>query len=186
MSFILDALRKAERERSLGRAPALRLAADTAPRRAWRLPALLLTLLLAANAALLLWGLQPTAVDPGPTPPAARDDRGTMPEVPNAAPVPAAATTTTMMTTTGDGHDTAAPAAPPRPAIGGAPDVAPDGLSLDIHVYSERPARRFVVINGRRYQQGDRLVEGPLLRRIDPDGVWLDHRGRQWSLTVAR
>lgn len=55
-------------------------------------------------------------------------------------------------------------------------------LHVDIHAWSEDPQARFVLINMRRYQEGDRLQEGPLLRRILPDGVVLDADGMLFSL----
>jgi general secretion pathway protein B len=50
-------------------------------------------------------------------------------------------------------------------------------LSLALHVYSGTPAQSWVVLNGRRYQEGAQLQEGPTLERITPDGVVLNHRG---------
>jgi len=55
-------------------------------------------------------------------------------------------------------------------------------LHVDIHAWSEDPETRFVLINLRRYQEGDRLNEGPLVRRILPDGVVLDSNGTLFSL----
>ena len=43
-------------------------------------------------------------------------------------------------------------------------------------------AERFVVVNGRRYQEGATLQEGPTLERITPDGVILNHRGLRFLL----
>jgi len=34
-------------------------------------------------------------------------------------------------------------------------------LKLDVHVHSNDGTQRLVIINGRRYQEGDRLEEGP-------------------------
>ncbi|MET0067452.1 MAG: general secretion pathway protein GspB [Candidatus Thiodiazotropha sp.] len=49
-------------------------------------------------------------------------------------------------------------------------------LSISIHVYHEKPERRFVIINMRRYVEGDRLKEkGYRLERIDQDGIVLDY-----------
>jgi len=55
-------------------------------------------------------------------------------------------------------------------------------LNLDLHVYSPDAAQRFVVLNGRRYREGDRLQEGPMLERVTPDGVVLNHRGQRFLL----
>lgn len=55
-------------------------------------------------------------------------------------------------------------------------------LHVDIHAWSEDPQARFVLINLRRYREGDRLQEGPMLRRILPDGVVLEADGLLFSL----
>ena len=52
-------------------------------------------------------------------------------------------------------------------------------LSVDVHFYENAVARRFVMLNGRRYREGDALREGPQLVEITSDGLILDHRGRQ-------
>jgi general secretion pathway protein B len=55
-------------------------------------------------------------------------------------------------------------------------------LSLALHVYGGSPAQSWVVINGRRYQEGTQLQEGPTLERITPDGAVLNHRGQRFLL----
>jgi general secretion pathway protein B len=55
-------------------------------------------------------------------------------------------------------------------------------LHLDIHVYSEKPAERFVFINMGKYKEGDRLAEGPAVREIRPDGVVLDQGGTRFLM----
>ena len=59
-------------------------------------------------------------------------------------------------------------------------------LNLDIHVYSERPERRFVLINSKRYQQGEWLDEGPLLESITLDGVVLSFLDQRFTINVQR
>lgn len=49
-------------------------------------------------------------------------------------------------------------------------------LKSSIHVYSEQPEQRFVIINMRRYGEGDSLsLDGFRLERIDQDGVIIDY-----------
>ena len=49
-------------------------------------------------------------------------------------------------------------------------------LKSSIHVYSEQPEQRFVIINMRRYSEGDSLsLDGFRLERIDQDGVVIDY-----------
>ena len=58
-----------------------------------------------------------------------------------------------------------------------------DPLRLDIHVFSENPAERFVFINMNRYDEGQTLKEGPLLVAINPAGVVLRHQGYDFLVT---
>lgn len=55
-------------------------------------------------------------------------------------------------------------------------------LNLDLHVYSDQPASRFVVINTRKYKEGAQLNEGPTLESITADGVVLVSQGRRFTL----
>ncbi len=55
-------------------------------------------------------------------------------------------------------------------------------LHLDIHVYSTKPAERFVFVNMRKYHEGDTLSEGPTIERITPDGTVLNHQGQRFVL----
>jgi len=55
-------------------------------------------------------------------------------------------------------------------------------LSLELHVYSSDPERRFVIINGRRYREGVALAEGPRVEAINAEGVILDSQGTRFIL----
>jgi general secretion pathway protein B len=55
-------------------------------------------------------------------------------------------------------------------------------LHLDIHVYSEQPADRFVFINMVRHREKSRLAEGPVVEEITPEGVILDYSGTRFLL----
>lgn len=55
-------------------------------------------------------------------------------------------------------------------------------LHLDIHVYSEQPADRFVFINMSKYREHVALSEGPVVNEIVPDGVILEYRGTEFLL----
>ena len=55
-------------------------------------------------------------------------------------------------------------------------------LHIDIHVYSDNPADRFVFINMNKYREDDQLGEGPVVQEIARDGVVLEHRGRRFML----
>lgn len=60
--------------------------------------------------------------------------------------------------------------------------VALPDLHLDIHVYSTKPAERFVFVNMRKYHEGDTLSEGPAIERITPDGAVLNQQGQRFVL----
>jgi general secretion pathway protein B len=55
-------------------------------------------------------------------------------------------------------------------------------LHLDIHVYSDQSAERFVFINTKKYRENETLAEGPTIRQIAPEGVILEHRGNIFLL----
>lgn len=59
-------------------------------------------------------------------------------------------------------------------------------LNLDIHVHSADPDKRFVVINGRRYREGEQLSEGPVLETVTRDGAILRQGGQRFRLSVRR
>lgn len=86
---------------------------------------------------------------------------------------------------------------PSRPAYdtrGGANEVLPTASSLvasgtslpdmrlDIHVYSNTPAERFVFINMRKYLEGQVVTEGPTVERITPEGAVLNSQGLRFLL----
>ncbi|MDJ0812678.1 MAG: general secretion pathway protein GspB [Woeseiaceae bacterium] len=55
-------------------------------------------------------------------------------------------------------------------------------LHLDIHVFAEQPAERFVFINMNKHREGSRLDEGPVVVEITSAGVVLQHQGRTFLL----
>lgn len=50
-------------------------------------------------------------------------------------------------------------------------------LHIDLHVWNESPARRFVSINGQKLRENETLEEGPRVNEITLDGVILVHQG---------
>jgi len=56
-------------------------------------------------------------------------------------------------------------------------------LNLDLHVYSEKAANRFVVISSRKYKEGGQLTEGPTVESITRDGVILAYQGQRFTLS---
>lgn len=55
-------------------------------------------------------------------------------------------------------------------------------LHIDIHVYAEDPAERFVFINMKKQRENSQLDEGPVVAEITTDGVILKHQGSTFLL----
>jgi general secretion pathway protein B len=55
-------------------------------------------------------------------------------------------------------------------------------LHLDIHVYADDPAERFVFINMTKHREKSQLSEGPVVAEITTDGVILEHQGLTFLL----
>jgi general secretion pathway protein B len=55
-------------------------------------------------------------------------------------------------------------------------------LTVDLHIFTDDPAKRAVFINGRRYTQGDAIAEGPRVEEITRDGAVLNYRGQRFLL----
>ena len=72
---------------------------------------------------------------------------------------------------------------PSATALRAAGVVIPE-LDLQLLVTSNTPASRFVVINGKRYREGERLLEGPELVAVTQEGAVLRHVGRDFLLVT--
>ena len=57
-------------------------------------------------------------------------------------------------------------------------------LQMQLHVHSSSPASRFIVVNGSRHREGDRLAEGPQIETIVAEGAILSYQGRRFLLTA--
>ncbi|MFT3906903.1 MAG: general secretion pathway protein GspB [Steroidobacteraceae bacterium] len=55
-------------------------------------------------------------------------------------------------------------------------------LRLDLHVYAEKPADRYALINMHKVHEGDTLPEGPRVREITRDGVVMRYQGMDFLL----
>jgi len=51
---------------------------------------------------------------------------------------------------------------------------------LDLHVYSEEPQNRFIMVSLRKFREGERLESGMLLEEILPDGMVMSYRGERF------
>lgn len=224
MSFILDALKKAEAERQRQSGPTLLELRVTAPRRRWPTWSVLIGILLVANIIVVLG----TALRPRPAAEASGAPAAAVPPavaavptvlttapaaaVPAAQPAaqPAAVQSAAAIATSGErdaSEDNAAPS--PRAAAANPADEEPalpatsalpasvseaelpslselggtvPALRLDLHVYAERAADRYALINMHKAREGDMLPEGARVVAIDRDGVELSYRGTQFML----
>jgi general secretion pathway protein B len=52
-------------------------------------------------------------------------------------------------------------------------------FTVDVHAYNSDPQRRFVLISGKRYHEGDTLAEGPRIVGIVPEGIVFDWQGQR-------
>jgi general secretion pathway protein B len=191
MSFILDALRRAEAERQSGQVPGLHDAAAapvvaTAPAARGALPWAVGLPAMALGVAALAWWWWPTpaaappAVTTAATPVATAPQRDAAPAEPSPAPLPVVVS---------------APPAPPAPVpAASAPataaprpmrftELAPElqrqmpPLVPSGSVWSDSATARFVIINGQVLREGDAVAPGLVLERIQPKAAWLRWRG---------
>jgi len=200
MSFILDALRKSENERQRNQPPSAVIGQGPIVRNASRFWLPLVALLVGINLALLLvmWVMSngepaPPQAAPQTAAPAEPADR-TLPRETRPAPVytpppqvgtdalatpaPAATSSVTAPAPAAD-----EPNLPTLEELLLANAITLPPLKMDIHVYSDTPAERFVFINMNRYNEGQMLGEGPLLVSITPSGIVLRHQGYDFLVT---
>ena len=78
------------------------------------------------------------------------------------------------------------PSAVPAPPPSAPPSAAPTARSeagkpmrLEVIVYSEERARRLAFINGRKYVEGDTLLDGARIQEIQPNAVVIIEDGRR-------
>lgn len=60
---------------------------------------------------------------------------------------------------------------------GSVPDVSING-----HLFSSVPGRSFILVNGRRYHEGERLAAGPAIESIDATGATLNYQGQRYHI----
>ena len=204
MSYILDALRRAQAERERGRLPGLQTqTAPAAPlpgaadagrlgRRGPAVAALLLAVGLAGGG-WWWWRHAGTAVPPAPSavvprPPPATTSTATAPDA-----VPAAAETAprTPLPVVVSAPPPPAPPAPPvppppTPLAALPPELRRELPPLDIggSVWSESPASRFVIINGQLVHEGQTAAPGVVVERIAQRSAVLRWRERRIELPL--
>lgn len=200
MSSILDALKKSERQRNLGRDLIFRNTAPDSPARpAWLLYAVLGGLLLLALviAVLVFFGqatpregvttlpsatvAKPELNTPAPVAPASRAEtaQDLLEQARAARPAPARKAATAAEATI------AVEESGEAPWLSSLPEAYRSSLpplEVNIHVYSPQESQRIVYINNRQVQQGERIQAGVMVEEVVHDGVVLRFRGQRFKL----
>lgn len=213
MSYILEALKKADRERSLGDVPDLETAhwGERSRRRPYRWVWVVVALLL-VNGALLavllgrdddpdVAGQAPKRLIPGIDTANVQTPRQiTRPREPVYMPpvvqAPASATVqqspvvATQSSYMRQPAPVEAPVAAPASSSGvpywdDLPLEYRSGLVLphiDVHVYSENPARRFILVELQKYREGEALENGAMVEVINEDSIQLYYQGTRFLM----
>jgi len=203
MSYILDALKKSERERSLGHVPTLNTVhsypKSTVGRRwLWLALALVILLMLLGVAiyGVMFWdqsgvaesGIEerqvPSAgadhvVEPQQPASAAISNRALTNAGPPMADVEAPGSTKPAITRSAMNTQTSTS----YPTIDDLDDGMQQRLSnivVNVVSYSDEPSRRFVMVNQRIYRQGQRVNGQLTVVEIRPDGAILRFEGREF------
>lgn len=205
MSYILEALKKSQQERSRGQVPDLQSLHQSVavPDKALpRWPYWALGLCLLALAFLLGWlrpwsnmnDSLPAVVNQAVTPPVSVAVAPVRPEL-----APAKPAEPVRQAIEKQAPLPVMPQTMPRReksravAIDSVPDISQ--LSVQIqqsmpplqfagHVYSANPLHRSVIINGRYMSEGDELMPGMRLLQITPDSVVFDSQNQKFKVTV--
>lgn len=212
MSYLLDALRKAERERRLGEVPDLGTeTVDGTASRGSGLPVWVFWLIGAVVAVNLggmaaiwwAWSAEPPAslpaaaeTAPMPAPPAAvavaidpaekAMPPADTPDEPVARTVPEPVHLPEPTQPSASPSDQDDNSVPTRRALSAAQQQRLPDLDMNGLLYSSIPGRSFVLINGRRYHQGERTAAGPAVESIDENGAILNHEGLRFRLPAPQ
>lgn len=55
-------------------------------------------------------------------------------------------------------------------------------VTINGQLYSSVPGRSFILVNGHRYHEGERMASGPAVESIDPSGATLIYRGQRYHV----
>ena len=193
MSFILDALKKAESERNRQTGPVLMDVRIAPPRR--RLPAwaVVIGLVLVANLGILAWLLlhkQTPVPETATVPPTVEVPATPAPAPAPAVMAPAVAPAVQPLPATSVGAALSAPADPEAEILPTADELRAAGialpsLQLNLHAFDTVPAARYVLLNSVRLREGEFTSEGVKVERITPVGVVLEASGRRFLLRAG-
>lgn len=201
MSYILDALRRAESERQRGHVPGLHanpIPADhgdddeaAAPARRWLWGAAALALGAAGLASWLLWPAAapaPVQLASAPPPPIQRPPAAALkpgPELKRLEPAPL------ILETPAPVETRASPAPPanterPVPALAELPEAfrrSLPPLATSGAMYSDTPAQRMLIVNGQLFREGDKIADGLVLEQIQLKRAIFAARGERFSVS---
>ncbi len=216
MSYILDAMRKSERDRTLGEVRTVAPEQRRGPGRALLVSGITIGFVLIGLAIWYGWGqigslnnsirvTTPVASSGSqvviPEPSVARPMTVTLPASEQAMTASQTSTNNTKPASQISTTETRPPvSAPPTtvssrvtisqprdwrelPTTADVGEKLPETLvqqRIGIHVYDRDPAKRLLLINGRRYVENQTLTEGTVIEEITPDGVVLNHRGTRF------
>ena len=203
MSYILDALKKSEYERNLGRnlAPGDGLPGVAARRPLWpRIVGFLLALNLLGIALMVWWpegeagSSEVAAVSDAPSTASAPAPAASTTESTDALPAPVAPLAEVAAPTAPALKETAHVAPPPKASVARIDDAPPlrllpaefqstlPPLQVNIHVYGEDASTRLLYINDRQARVGELVHDGVRVEAIVADGAVLSYRGRLFKL----
>lgn len=208
MSYLVDALRKAEHERHQGTAPnaaALAGRLTQGGHSGLGLTGWVVVILVACNLLLfgyLFWpssGTPPRAAGMGKTVAAAEAQQMNTAVVEHDKPAPAApvnkapqkvSVKPTPVPKDNSGKQirqrtsvVARESADNRPAAAIRTQSRPADIpevEIHGHLYSDNPAESFILVGGRIYHEGERLPDGVVVVKIDRKGALLNYRGRRF------
>ncbi len=201
MSYILDALKKSEAERSRGTVPPLLVPSQT-PLRSSLVVWVALGVLVVNACLVAAWMFWPRIPIPANStaPPIAAAAPGAVTAAPRRveqsrviAPLQATVIAPESAPVKPDRALTQSVATQIQPQPGmSAQDGEPDEQSLaqrfpfSTHVYADDPSMRAVTMNGKRFVEGDTISPGVTLKEITESGVVLDINGRTVQLDVLQ
>ncbi|WP_158583549.1 general secretion pathway protein GspB [Salinisphaera sp. Q1T1-3] len=61
-------------------------------------------------------------------------------------------------------------------------DVSVPAVRINGQLYSSVPGRSFILVDGRRYHEGERLKAGPAVEQIEPSGAILNFQGQRYRV----
>ena len=61
-------------------------------------------------------------------------------------------------------------------------ETSAPAITINGQLYSTVPGRSFILVDGRRYHEGERLAAGPAVEQIEPSGAVLRYQGQRYRV----